>query len=59
MAGPRKRLRDIGVSIGRYAPGPLNAITDVGGVRVGHTTLISGEGALDKGKGPEIGRAHV
>src|SRR5262249_16773342 len=47
-----RRLRELGVSIGRYAPGPLNAITDVGGVRVGHTTLISGEGALEKGKGP-------
>src|ERR1700743_2638845 len=52
MGAPRKRLRDIGVSIGRFAPGPLNAITDIAGVRVGHTTLISGEGALDKGKGP-------
>ncbi len=49
---PRKRLRDIGVSIGRYPTGPLNAITDVGGVRVGHSTLISGEGKLEKGKGP-------
>ncbi|MGZ3426341.1 MAG: DmpA family aminopeptidase [Polyangia bacterium] len=48
----RKRLRDIGVSIGRYPTGPLNAITDVAGVRVGHSTLISGEGALEKGKGP-------
>jgi D-aminopeptidase len=49
---PRKRLRDLGISIGRFAPGPLNAITDVEGVKVGHTTLISGEGKLDKGKGP-------
>ena len=48
----RARLRDLGVSIGRYPTGPLNAITDVAGVRVGHTTLISGEGALDAGKGP-------
>jgi D-aminopeptidase len=51
MAG-RKRLREIGVSIGRYPTGALNAITDVGGVKVGHTTLISGEGKLEKGKGP-------
>jgi D-aminopeptidase len=51
MAG-RKRLRDIGVSIGRYPTGALNAITDVGGVKVGHTTLVSGEGKLEKGKGP-------
>jgi D-aminopeptidase len=33
-------------------PGPLNAITDVAGVRVGHTTLISGEGPLRPGEGP-------
>jgi L-aminopeptidase/D-esterase-like protein len=33
-------------------PGPLNAITDVPGVAVGHTTLISGEGKLQRGVGP-------
>src|ERR1019366_106051 len=33
-------------------PGPNNAITDVKGVEVGHTTLISGEGKLEIGKGP-------
>ena len=33
-------------------PGPLDAITDVAGVRVGHTTLISGDGALQPGSGP-------
>src|SRR6202795_4072491 len=33
-------------------PGPLNAITDVAGVEVGYTTLISGEGKLEVGKGP-------
>ena len=33
-------------------PGPLNAITDVAGVEVGHVTLISGSGALARGKGP-------
>jgi D-aminopeptidase len=48
----RRRLRELGVSIGRYPTGPLNAITDIGGVRVGHSTLISGEGKLEKGKGP-------
>ena len=37
------RLRDFGVTPGRLPAGPLNAITDVPGVRVGHTTLISGE----------------
>lgn len=35
----RKRLRELGITIGELPPGPLNAITDVPGVRVGHTTL--------------------
>ena len=48
----RQRVRDMGVVIGEYQPGPLNAITDVAGVRVGHTTLISGEGKLIPGRGP-------
>ena len=46
------RLRDLGLTIGRGTPGPLNAITDVSGVRVGHTTLISGDGPLVVGRGP-------
>jgi len=36
----RKRLRDLGISIGRFPPGKHNAITDVPGVLVGHKTLI-------------------
>lgn len=48
----RPRLRDLGVSIGRFDPGPCNAITDVEGVRVGHVTLIDGDGPLRVGKGP-------
>ncbi|OGO12681.1 MAG: aminopeptidase [Chloroflexi bacterium RBG_13_68_17] len=36
----RVRLRDLGISIGRFDPGPLNAITDVPGVLVGHATLV-------------------
>lgn len=40
----RPRLRDLGVEPGVLAPGPLNTITDVAGVRVGHRTLIRGEG---------------
>lgn len=48
----RVRARDLGVSIGRLPTGPLNAITDVTGVRVGHATLVSGEGALQVGHGP-------
>lgn len=46
------RLRDFGVTPGRLPAGPFNAITDVPGVRVGHTTLIEGEGALVEGEGP-------
>jgi D-aminopeptidase len=46
------RARDLGVVIGEGRPGPLNAITDVAGVRVGHTTLMSGDGPLVVGKGP-------
>jgi len=48
----RQRLRELGVVIGQHPTGPLNAITDVAGVKVGHTTLISGEGALKPGIGP-------
>lgn len=36
----RPRLRDLGISVGLLPPGPLNAITDVAGVKVGHVTLI-------------------
>jgi D-aminopeptidase len=48
----RARLRDLGFSIGRFPVGPWNAITDVAGVRVGHTTLVAGDGPLEVGKGP-------
>lgn len=48
----RQRARDLGITIGSYAPGLFNAITDVPGVKVGHRTLISGEGALKPGQGP-------
>jgi len=37
------RARDLGIEIGRLPPGPANAITDVDGIRVGHTTLIEGD----------------
>ncbi|MGE0814321.1 MAG: P1 family peptidase, partial [Vicinamibacterales bacterium] len=40
---PRPRARDLGLAPGVFAPGPVNAITDVEGVRVGHVTLISGD----------------
>lgn len=39
----RPRAREIGLAPGVFAPGPLNAITDVDGVRVGHVTLIEGD----------------
>jgi D-aminopeptidase len=38
-----RRSRDLGIAIGELEPGTLNAITDVAGIRVGHTTLIEGE----------------
>jgi L-aminopeptidase/D-esterase-like protein len=48
---PRPRARDLGVPFEGTA-GPLNAITDVAGVTVGHATIISGDGPLVVGKGP-------
>jgi L-aminopeptidase/D-esterase-like protein len=47
----KPRARDLGVPFDG-TPGPNNAITDVKGIEVGHTTLISGEGKLVVGKGP-------
>jgi len=47
----KPRARDLGVPFDG-TPGPNNAITDVRGVEVGHTTLISGEGKLKVGEGP-------
>ena len=40
---PRPRAREAGVIVGVLQPGALNAITDVGGVSIGHTTLIRGD----------------
>ena len=45
------RARDLGIPF-EGTPGKFNAITDVPGVEVGYTTLISGEGKLEVGKGP-------
>jgi hypothetical protein len=50
-AQQRPRARDLHVPFDG-TPGPLNAITDVTGLEVGHTTLISGEGTLQIGVGP-------
>src|SRR3954467_2547569 len=56
FAQSKPRTRDLGIPFDG-TPGPLNAITDVAGVSVGYTTLISGEGKLEVGKGP--GRTGV
>ena len=47
----RPRARDLGVPFDG-TPGPLNAITDVDGVTVGHSTIIRGQGKLVVGQGP-------
>ena len=39
----RPRARQLGIAVGTLPPGPLNAITDVPGVRVGHATLVEGD----------------
>ncbi len=50
-AQTRPRGRDLGIPFPGQT-GPLNAITDVAGIAVGHVTLIEGEGKLVPGKGP-------
>ena len=50
-AQSKPRARDLGIPF-EGTPGVLNAITDVKGIEVGHTTLISGEGKLQAGAGP-------
>ena len=51
-AEPRVRARELGLPLGRFRPGKYNAITDVEGVRVGHSTIIRGKGPLKPGIGP-------
>jgi D-aminopeptidase len=46
------RARDLGIVIGEGRPGRFNAITDVAGVRVGHATIVRGDGPLVRGQGP-------
>jgi D-aminopeptidase len=48
----RLRARALGLKIGQLQPGPLNAITDVAGVKVGQVTLMRGDGPLQPGQGP-------
>ena len=52
MSEPRPRARDLGIAPGVLPPGPLNAITDVPGVRVGQHTVWHGDGPLVPGRGP-------
>ena len=52
MSETRYRARDLGITIGTQPTGPLNAITDVPGVKVGHTTVWWGGPELTPGKGP-------
>lgn len=51
MSHGRPRARDLGIPF-EGEPGPLNAITDVGAVEVGHVTLVAGDGPLKVGAGP-------
>jgi D-aminopeptidase len=51
-AESRVRARDLGLTFGQLQPGPLNAITDVPGVKVGQVTLSRGDGPLKPGMGP-------
>jgi D-aminopeptidase len=46
------RARELGIRVGDLSPGAHNAITDVEGVRVGHSTIVRGEGPLVIGEGP-------
>lgn len=50
-AQTRPRARDLGIPL-PGTPGPVDAITDISGVQVGHVTLISGNGKLVRGQGP-------
>jgi D-aminopeptidase len=46
------RARELGIRVGDLSPSARDAITDVEGVRVGHTTIVRGEGPLLVGEGP-------
>src|SRR5437879_6143877 len=48
----RLRAREAGIVVGTLVPGPMNAITDVPGVSIGHATLVRGNGPLVRGVGP-------
>ena len=48
----RPRARDIGIKIGIMPTGESNSICDVPGLKVGHVTLMKGDGPLIRGRGP-------
>ena len=52
QSNSRPRSVDLGIHIGHLCHGPQNSITDVEGVHVGHSTIITGEGRLIPGEGP-------
>ncbi|MED5429329.1 MAG: P1 family peptidase [Chloroflexota bacterium] len=52
QSNSRPRSIDLGIHIGHLSHGPQNSITDVEGVHVGHSTIITGEGRLIPGEGP-------
>jgi len=52
LAAPRVRARQLGLRLGDFQPGRFNAITDVPGVRVGHSTIIHGSGPRHISEGP-------
>ena len=52
MTEPRPHVQDLGITIGEYDSGEWNSITDVPGVKVGHVTIIEGQGELHPGHGP-------
>ncbi|MEM2939201.1 MAG: hypothetical protein QXU95_02870 [Candidatus Bathyarchaeia archaeon] len=49
LMGKRLRAREIGIEIGKMKTGRLNAITDIKGVGVGHSTIIRKKGARIRG----------
>src|SRR5215204_608753 len=48
----RNQLKHLGFSVGRFSTGVKNSITDVPGVKVGHSTIIEGTGKRKAGTGP-------
>ncbi len=53
----KPRARALGIPF-EGTPGPLDAITDIAGVTVGHTTIVQGDGPLKVGRRPGADRRH-